>query len=85
MLELDKNIIQSFELFKHVFPEVVCFSDSVYFLYVRFSPTVDALLELKSANEDVVSLHVHCYEPNDVFVEFAKWFFWIFSVKGESV
>ena len=83
MLELDKNIIQSFSQFKNVFPEVVCFSDTVYFLYVRFSNEVDALMEFKSVDEDVVSLHVHCFEQNELFVEFARWFFWIFSRKDD--
>lgn len=84
-LRLDKNIIQYFEQLKDIFPEVVCYSSEIYFLNLDFGGGRAALLQLIKLSEDVMTLYVHCYEPDDVFLEFTQWFFWIFSAKGEQL
>ena len=83
-LQLDKNIIQSFSQLKDIFPDTVGYSTDIHFLFLNFGEGVSALLQLIKLNDDFLTLYIHCYEPNSVFVEFMKWFFWIFSIKDAN-
>lgn len=80
-LQLDKNIIQSFNQLKDIFPEIVTYNSDIYFLYLNFGKNVNALLQFVKLKEDLMTLYIHCYDKQQIFVEFVRWFFWIFSVK----
>jgi len=77
---LNKDIIQSFHQLKDIFPEIIAFSNDTFFLYLNFGFDIDCLFHITKVQEDVLGLYIHCYEENPIFLNFVKWFFWIFAI-----
>ena len=77
---LNKDIIQSFSQLKDIFPEILAFSHDTFFMFLNFGERADCLFHVNKLQDDVLALYIHCYEEDAVFLNFVKWFFWIFAV-----
>ena len=77
---MNRDIIQSFEQLKDIFPEITAFPNDNYFLYLNFGFNIDCIFQITKIDEDVLGLCVHCYKEQSVFLNFVKWFYWIFAV-----
>ena len=67
---------------KDIFPEIIAYSGDTYFLYLNFGFDLDCMLQITKADDDLMTVYVHCYEEHPVFLNFVKWFFWIFAISG---
>lgn len=77
---LNKDIVESFEHLRKIFPEMVSFSPNTFYLYIKFEKKIDCILQMNNESDEFLDIYVHCYHENFLLLNYVKWFFWIFAI-----
>ena len=76
---MNQDILQEFQQFKGILPEIFEVDSSTYFLMLRHDDNEAHLLEITRVDNEAIGIAIFSSGNERVAVNVLRWFYWIFA------